>query len=199
MGRASAIESRQAVNQPDRSRIRRSRIGLTCATLALAVTHGASAQSLGPERKDIRDFSGDIGDVMLSPFHANQRDILPVAGALAAFGLTSRVDSALYAWMTTHDRTAVMQFISPMREGAKQGIYEMGSGQYLLPLSGALYLSGRLSHSIGLRDAGLGCAAGHLTSLGLRLTIYGGVRRERPRKTTSPFHIGVPGTRFFHV
>jgi len=176
-------------------------IGLTLIwlTLASAAARAATAQTLGPEWRDAQNFGGDIREVMLSPLHADHRDIAPVGAALGAVALTSRLDSAIYHWMTTHDRSAVMRLINPVREGAKINVFEAGSGQYLLPLSGALYVSGRLSRSADLRDAGLGCAAGHLTSLGLRLLTYGGIRRDRPRVTSSPSHVGIPGTRVFHI
>jgi membrane-associated phospholipid phosphatase len=164
--------------------------------LVFATARPASAQRpLGPERKDLRDVSGDIWSVLLSPLHADRRDAVPAAAAFGAVAMTSRLDSTIRVWMSSHDRTAVMRLFGPIREGAKLHTYELGSGQYLLPLSAALYTSGRLSHSADLRDAGLGCAAGHLTSLGLRMIAYTGVSRGRPRITPSPFHFSIPGSR----
>jgi membrane-associated phospholipid phosphatase len=69
----------------------------------------------------------------------------------------------------------------------------LGSGQYILPLAGVLYVSGRLSHDVALRDAGLGCAEGHLSSAGIRELIYFSVSRQRPRDTEDPHHISLPG------
>lgn len=48
--------------------------------------------------------------------------------------------------------------------------------------------------AVGLRDAGLGCAAGHLSSAMLREVIYLLVSRARPRITPSPDQIAVPGS-----
>jgi hypothetical protein len=85
--------------------------------------------------------------------------------------------------------------LHPIREGARYPAYELGSGQYLLPLSAVLYLAGAVSKSQGLRDAGLGCATAHLTTAGVRGILFLLVQRDRPR--TSPddaFRFQVPGT-----
>jgi membrane-associated phospholipid phosphatase len=155
---------------------------------------------VGPERRDIATFTGDIWGVWTSPARFDGRDAVATAATIAAFALTTRFDSATRVWMTTHERTAVMRMLSPIREGARVPAYELGSGQYLLPVSGALYIGGRLSHSVDVRDAGLGCAAGHLASLGIRAVTYRLVARARPRITPNPFNVGVPGSHdwFWH-
>lgn len=156
--------------------------------------HAAGAQTLGPERQDLNDLRGDIWSVLSSPAHADARDIAPIAGALAATTALNRLgDSAIYAWMQTHPDAMVMRVLTPLREKWKLPLYELGSGQSLLPLSGALWVAGRLSHSVGLRDAGLGCAAAHLSSAGLREVIYLLIGRERPRVTPDPDEFSFPG------
>ncbi|MES2176286.1 MAG: phosphatase PAP2 family protein [Gemmatimonadota bacterium] len=163
------------------------------AMLGISVT--APAQStLGPERRDIGNFGGDIWSAWTSPAGMRRRDLLSTAAALGAAALTSRIDSAGYVWMRTHERTFAMRLLAPTREGARFSPYEMGSGQYLLPFSGVLYVAGRLSHSVNLRDAGLGCAAGHLASMGLRQVAFRAVTRSRPTVTADPFDISIPGT-----
>jgi membrane-associated phospholipid phosphatase len=62
-------------------------------------------------------------------------------------------------------------------------------------MAGILYTTGRLTKNADLRDAGLGCAAGHLSSAGLRDVIYALVSRARPRITPEPYHIALPGTK----
>jgi membrane-associated phospholipid phosphatase len=157
-------------------------------------TRAAGAQALGPERQDINDLRGDIWSVVSSPAHLEARDISPVAGALAATTTLSLLgDSAIYAWMQTHPDALVMRVLTPFREDWKFPLYEFGSGQSLLPLSGALWVAGRLSRSVGLRDAGLGCAAGHLSSAGLREVLDLLVGRERPRVTPDPDELSFPG------
>jgi membrane-associated phospholipid phosphatase len=172
------------------------RLGALCLLIALLATPDTSgAQSrLGSERGDLGDFGGDIWAIWTSPAGMRRRDLLAVGATLGAAALTSRIDSAGYVWLQTHDRTLLMQLLSPLRDSARFSPYEFGSGQYLLPFSALLYVAGRLSRSANLRDAGLGCAAGHLSSLGLRQVVFRSVKRGRPSVTADPFEISVPGT-----
>lgn len=164
--------------------------------IAMVAANGAGvrAQGLVSPKRDLATLSGDIWSVWTSPVRFDHRDVAPTALTIGAFLLATRIDSATRAWMVTHEQSAVMRVLSPIREGFPVPIYELGSGQYLLPLSGALYLSGRLSHSVDLRDAGLGCAAGHLASLGIRSVTYRLVARARPRVTAHPLDVGIPGS-----
>jgi membrane-associated phospholipid phosphatase len=168
-----------------------------CSAIAFA-SHAASlaAQTpLGPERSDIRHFTGDIWSIVTSPVHTDQRAVVPLLAVGTSVGIAAEfADSAMYVWMTTHPNAGVIRMLSPIREGRRFPLFELGSGQYLLPLSGALYMAGRLRHSVSLRDAGLGCAAGHLSSALLRDVIYLLVSRARPRVTPSPDDIAVPGS-----
>jgi len=163
----------------------------------MAPMHRLLSQArLGPERADISHFGGDVWSIVTSPVHPDRRAVLPAVAAggaivaAAAFG-----DSAIYVWMTAHPNAEVVRLLHPIREGGRFPLYELGSGQYLLPLSALLYTTGRLSHSVSLRDAGLGCAAGHLSSALLREVIYRLVSRARPRVTPHPDEIGFPGSR----
>jgi membrane-associated phospholipid phosphatase len=177
--------------------IPRHRRSLIAVVALLLATSGAGLQAqttLGSPRRDVATFTGDIWSVWTSPARFDHRDVAPLAITVSAFAITTRVDSTIRAWMVTHDRTAVMRALWPIREGARLPAYELGSGQYLLPVAGALYLGGRLSHSPDVRDAGLGCAAGHLSSLGIRAVAYSLVARERPRESVNPFRIGIPGS-----
>jgi len=164
-------------------------------SLAVVARAVPAQSSLGPERRDIGDFRGDLWAVWSSPAHADRRAIAPVAGITAAVVLTAFRDSVIYAWMTTHPNSFAMQALAPMREHWKLPLYELGSGQYLLPLSGLAYVAGRLSHDPALRDGGLGCAAGHLSSAVLRDVIYLSISRVRPHDTPKPDRISVPGKR----
>src|SRR5262249_28390292 len=150
--------------------------------------------TLGSPHRDVATFTGDIWSVWTSPARFDRHDVAPLAITAGAFAITTRVDSTIHVWMLTHQRTGVMRVLSPIREGARLPAYELGSGQYLLPVAGALYLGGRLSHSPDVRDAGLGCAAGHLSSLGIRAVAYGLVARARPRESMNPYSVGVPGS-----
>jgi hypothetical protein len=173
------------------------RLSRILALGALLAAHGApvaAQRGLGPEQQDIRDLSGDVWSVWTSPGRIRANDLIPSALAMATIGVTARFDSATHAWMSDHDGSGVMIMLSPAREHSRITAYELGSGFYLLPISGGLYVVGRLSHSEGLRDAGLGCAAGHLSSLGIRLVSYHVLGRERPEVTPQPYHFSVPGS-----
>ena len=151
------------------------------------------AQALGPEKADLNHFRGDIWSVWTSPARINGSSGAAAAGVLGVGMLTSLADSSIWVWMSSHPNSIPMRMVGPIREGWRFPLYELGSGQYILPLSGALYLSGRLSHDVALRDAGLGCAEGHLSSAGIRELIYFSVSRQRPRDTEDPHHISLPG------
>jgi len=160
---------------------------------ALLVPRLAFAQSLGPEKQDLKNFGGDAWSVWTSPAHITWSSAGVTAGVAGVGFVTSLADSSVWAWMSSHPNSIAMRVFGPIREGWHFPLYELGSGQYILPLSGALYLAGRLSHDVALRDAGLGCAAGHLSSAGVREVIYFSVSRERPRDTEDPHRISLPG------
>jgi membrane-associated phospholipid phosphatase len=125
----------------------------------------------------------------------NARDIVPTAAAAGIVALAGTQDSVVWQWMNHHPNTLVMRALRPIREEWRVPLYELGSGQYILPIAGILYTTGRLTKNADLRDAGLGCAAGHLSSAGLRDVIYALVTRARPRITPEPYHISLPGTK----
>jgi membrane-associated phospholipid phosphatase len=167
---------------------------LLAALLGAGAGARADAQGLSADRDNLNNSRGDIWAVVTSPVHTRGRDVLTVAATLGAAAITSRIDSVGYLWLKSHDKTFVMQLLRPIREGTSHKLYEFGSGQYLLPMAGSLYLAGRLSHSRDLVDAGLGCASGHLASLALRQVTFRSVKRGRPAVSASPFNISVPGT-----
>src|SRR5262249_5969387 len=68
---------------------------------------------VGPERRDIATFTGDIWSVWTSPARFDGRDAAATAATIGAFALTTRFDSATRVWMTTHEGTAVMRLLSP--------------------------------------------------------------------------------------
>jgi membrane-associated phospholipid phosphatase len=170
-------------------------IGILSLLVVLPTARATHAQALGPERRDIGDLRGDVWAVWSSPAHAKLRDAAPAAAVLGAVLLTSYADSSIYVWMSTHPNTLAMRMISPIRDGWKFPINGGGNGQFLLPLSLTLYTAGRLSHDSDLRDAGLGCAAGHLTSAALRDVIYLSVSRMRPHDTAQARQLSLPGGR----
>jgi membrane-associated phospholipid phosphatase len=95
--------------------------------------------------------------------------------------------------MKTHPNALLIRMIAPVREKAAFPLYELGSGQMLLPVAGVVYIAGRLSHKPNLRDAGLGCAAAHISSVGFREILYLTISRVRPRYSPSARRLTVPG------
>jgi hypothetical protein len=166
-------------------------------TLALSLLLACSLRGqtgLGPERRDVNDLRGDFWAVLTAPVHANAGVVAPITGMALGVLAVASVDSNVYAWMATHPDARVMRALRPLREKWKFPLYELGSGQYLLPLSGIAYVAGRLSHNAELRDAGMGCITGHLSSAVLRDMIYLSVARVRPHESPSAYRISFPGT-----
>jgi membrane-associated phospholipid phosphatase len=164
-------------------------------SLTVATARLSPSQTLGSERRDLGDLRGDVWAVWSSPAHATAVDLVPATAVLGAAAATSFADSSIYVWMSTHPNMFAMRAISPFRDGRRIPINGGGNGQFLLPLSATLYISGRVSHDAALRDAGLGCAAAHLTSAALRDVIYLSVSRTRPHDTPTAHQISVPGGR----
>ena len=147
-------------------------------------------------RVDLRRFLGDAWAVWTAPAHARARDLAGVAAAAGVTAAASTVDVRTYAWLRSHPDAWPLRLLGPIRESAHYPVYELGSGQYLFPLSAALWLSGMASHSRQLREAGLGCAAAHVASAGTRGIVYALVARDRPRESPDDaFRFDVPGGR----
>ena len=147
-------------------------------------------------RQDFRNMVGDIWSVWTSPVHTTAGDMAGVATAVGVTGAAVTLDQSLARWIKDHPAVwPVRTLRHTISEEARYPVYEFGSGQYLLPLSGALYVAGALGHSQNLRDAGLGCATAHLTSAGAREIVYLLITRDRPRLSPDdPFNLGFPGS-----
>src|ERR1051325_9945432 len=161
-----------------------SRFVVTSSFLAAAAGQALGQSSLGSERRDLGRLGGDVWAAWTSPAHIRRQDAPAVAGLAAAVAVTTLVDSAVYVWMTTHPNLLAVRLIGPVRE--PRLFSNAGNGQFLLPLSALMYVGGRLAGNASLRDAGLGCAAAHLSSAGLREVAYLSVSRLRPHETPSP-------------
>jgi len=169
-------------------------IGATIA--AAAAIHDATAQNtLGSERRDFNNLRGDVWSAWTAVTHPDRSAAIPVVAIAAAFAAVVPHDSAIHVWMTRNEGAPLMRLIGPFREHRTVPLEWLGSGQTLLPLSAVAYATGRVSHSSALRDAGLGCAAAHLSSAGLREVIYRIVSRERPNVTPEAMQFSIPGKR----
>jgi hypothetical protein len=163
----------------------------------VALPLSASAQLRADSvRQDLRHLVGDVWSVWTSPAHATEDDWAGVAATAALTGVAATADEPLARWISDHpDAWPVRTLKHTLSEEAKYPAYELGSGQYLLPISGVLYLAGSIGRSQALRDAGLGCATAHLTSAGAREIVYLLVARDRPRTSPDdPFVIRSPGS-----
>ena len=171
------------------------RIAIAIACLAGCAHHVAAQATLVSPKQDLRDLGGDFWKTWTSPIHPNRNDLPGIAISLGMVGATAFIDRPVWAWARNNPQALVMRGLGPIREGWKLPAYEFGSGQYILPMSALLYTAGRLSHKPGLRDAGLGCAATHLTSAAYRFPVYGLIARSRPQVTDNPFDISIPGSK----
>ena len=168
------------------------------ALIGLGATGVADAQGLRADSswRDLRRLGGDVWSVWTSPAHGRPRDYAAAGGAAAVIGVSAFGDAAFSRWLTDHAGSLPVRMLHPVREGWKFPLYELGSGQYLLPLSAVLYVAGGASHSRSLQEAGIGCAAAHLASAGVRDVAYALVARDRPRiAPDDPFKLAFPGGR----
>jgi membrane-associated phospholipid phosphatase len=168
--------------------------------LVAAIFHPAAAGAqlrADSAWKDVRRLGGDAWSVWTSPVHVTSRDARGLAAVGALTGAAVILDAPVHQWIADHPTSwLVGVLLHPLREDARYPAYELGSGQYLLPFSAALYLAGAASKSRALRDAGLGCATAHLTSAGARDIVYLLISRDRPRLSPDdPFRFHVPGKR----
>ena len=147
------------------------------------------------QRHDFRDTAGDTWSVWTSPFRMRGEDGVGLVPVGLGVALTYHADSAIHAWMTNHEKGLPMRALGPTRDSARILFNRIGKGQYLLPVAGATYVIGRLSHSTTVQDVGLGCGAGDLASLGVRLLAYHSISRARPQVTDDPYEISVPGSK----
>ena len=157
----------------------------------------ASAQLRGDSTwRALRRLGGDVWSVWTAPVRARARDTEGVAAVTAVTGVAAALDEPVQHWIATHPNAWPVVILSPLRESARYPAYELGSGQFLLPISAALYVAGSVGKSQGLRDAGLGCATAHLTTAGVRGLVFLVLQRDRPRLSPDdPFQIRVRGTR----
>jgi membrane-associated phospholipid phosphatase len=161
--------------------------------MLIIVSEAAAGQDrLGSERQDLRALGRDSWYVFTAPARADRGALLPTLGVLGATALAIPFDSSMYAWMQRNPDAVLMKALTPFREKYRLPFYELGSALYLVPISGALYASGRLSDNAKLRDAGLGCATSVLVSSAFRVVVQLSVSRERPRQSLDAGHWSPP-------
>lgn len=172
---------------------------VAAATMALGA-HVASAQSVA--QAVVHDFKygfADIWHVWTSPAHASARDWRDAGLVIAAAGLAATADRGVDRFVVEHPRSFPVRVTQPFRERRGYKPADLGTARILLPLSGAVYVTGVASGSRALRDAGMGCAASQQANSVVRHLTYEVVDRERPSLPGSdPYRIRFPGGDWNH-
>jgi hypothetical protein len=130
--------------------------------------------------RDLEHGVRDILRVWASPIHADRDEWATFAASAALVGATLLIDDDVDRAMLRHPSSAFMRGLEPFREEHKSGLFNLGSGKRLQPLSGVLYLLGFAFDSRALRDAGLGCASTQQANILVHHGSYALVSRERP-------------------
>ena len=120
------------------------------ATVALLALRPciASAQLRGDSAwRAIQRLGGDAWSVWTAPVHARVRDAEGVAVVMTTTAVAAALDEPVQHWINTHPHAWPVAMLGPLRESAHYPAYELGSGQFLLPISAALYLAGSFSKS----------------------------------------------------
>jgi hypothetical protein len=161
--------------------------------LTLAIVSPASGQvNTRSTAHEIGDMFEDLGFLWASPFQARSRDWAGAAGAAGAFALLLPLDSPVDRWVVDHRRAAVLEMLTPFREGGP--LLRLATARHLVPISVALVVAGIASDQRELREAGYGCITGWGLSNTLRYTIYAGVARDRPSVSDgNQYRFRIPG------
>ena len=185
----------------ERELVQRTLLKTTSFCALIALLSSAPRVAVGQFRADstrhqLERLVGDVWSNWTSPAHTTGHDAIGVAAVVGITGAAAAVDEPLQNWINNNPNAFPVAILHPLRESARYPAYELGSGQFLLPISAALYIAGTVSKSQGLRDAGLGCATAHLTAAGVRALVFLVLQRERPRTSPDdPFQIRLGGTR----
>ena len=166
---------------------------LTLALTVLAQSPAFGQVTFRNTAKEFGDAASDIFYVWTSPFRADGRDWLALAGVGAGFAALIPVDDQVDSWIVGHPNSAVLDAVKPFRESSEE-IGDLSTGRRLFPISAVLIGSGMVSGNRKLREAGWGCLSAWQTSSGLRHGIYEVVSRERPSSANGNQHtFKVPG------
>jgi membrane-associated phospholipid phosphatase len=160
----------------------------------VAPESGESQASLGEIGSDFKWAFADIWHVWTSPLRASPREWLIGAAAAGAIAGISAADDEIDAWVVRNPEDFSIRAVRPFRQDRDGILSEFGSGRFLLPASGALYLIGVIADNRALRDAGIGCAAAHQAETIPRGLSYRAVSRRRPSTANGDqYDISFPG------
>ena len=130
--------------------------------------------------KDLEYGIRDMLYVWASPLHADADEWATFAASAGLVGATIVIDDDVDSAMLQHPNSVFMKALDPFRESSDAGLFNLGSGKRLQPLSGVLYVLGFAFDSRALRDAGLGCASTQQASILAHHAAYTAIARERP-------------------
>src|SRR5690349_7374334 len=148
--------------------------------LAVTISSAAGAQvTFKTTGRELRDGLADIVHIWVSPLQASQQDWISAIGVAAGFAALMPVDDQIDSWIVRHPNAAVVEAVKPFDED-HPALGDLSTGQRLLPISGALIVSGMVSDNRKLREAGWGCLSAWQASSTIREAIYATVSRERP-------------------
>jgi hypothetical protein len=142
---------------------------------------------------ELRDALADVGHIWISPFKSEKRDWLGVLGVAAGAAALLPVDDQVDSWIVRHPNAAIVKATTPWNEDHPE-LGDLSTGQRLLPISGALIVSGMVSDNRKLREAGWGCLSAWQGSSTIREALYATVSRERPSlDNADQYAIRTPG------
>lgn len=161
---------------------------LPAVALALTVvlpTAGAGQTTFRTIGSDVGYAVGDMAAVLASPFRAEGRDWAGAAGVIGGTVLIAVFDEQIDRWMLDHPSSALMQGIKPFREASNNPssdlpFRDLSTARRLIPISGAIWLTGLATGSEKLREAGMGCMSIWPVNSAVRYLAYAGISRRRP-------------------
>ena len=150
----------------------------------------------------LHDFKYGVADmwhVWTSPAHASSRDWRDAALVFAAAGVAATADRSVDRLVVEHPGSFAVRVTQPFRERSGYKPADLGTARILLPLSGAIWVTGVAARNRALRDAGMGCAAAQQANSVVRHLTYEVVDRQRPSVPgADPYRIRFPGGDWNH-
>src|SRR4051812_23086639 len=121
------------------------------AWMLLATATPAAAQTTSV-RTDLGRLAGDAWSVWTAPARLDHRTIAPVAAAVGVFAAATLVDSTVAAWMATHQNTALLRGLSPIRSKGLFPLYDLPSEPWIDVASILAFTTGKLTHNVALAN-----------------------------------------------
>jgi hypothetical protein len=172
--------------------------GILCLALVLNPFQAALCAQETPDSSRLnRDFpkrfGSDFKNVLSAPGHWHRKDILAFSVLLGTSGVLYALDKDLY--------DGVQELKSSSTKDASNVITKFGKGGYLTGLMAALYLSGEVFDSAGLRKTALLSLESFLTTSAVVLSmkvVFGRARPStgKPSNYFQPFSLNTGETSF---